>query len=328
MVQRSKLSTSLKPKPPKSAKIWATNQQQWKTLKKSPKTTPLTHHTPTFKEQVKQSFPKHPENLYQAGFPGQECIYQIKRPNGKPELCPLSVPAASPQEASKQQAWADSHQELGSLPNLGALLPTPALDTLFSYWILEQRNFTLFEVSQRQQEWVEGEKNPYLSHSIHCHMRTVQTATYKWDHMPARELAQQCFWQSAVYSHSWSSKLMRKKFILVRKSSGTCFAGVCHFQRLLTAKPLSQMTKLLKNFFCKGNPHHLLGFASLSQNCKSSQVKSRPKSCSAWQGAEVWRIQKLRTPTLQISWNSLTSGKQGIQQLPLTEAAFSHSRLC
>jgi hypothetical protein len=50
-------------------------------------------------------------------------------------------------------------------------------------------------------------KNAYLSHSIRCHMQTVQKVTYNLDHRPARELAQQCFLQSVVYSHNLNSKV-------------------------------------------------------------------------------------------------------------------------
>ena len=49
-------------------------------------------------------------------------------------------------------------------------------------------------------------------------MQTVQTATCKWDHMPARELAQQCFLQSAVYSRSWSSKFSEEKSLFLQDS--------------------------------------------------------------------------------------------------------------
>lgn len=50
-------------------------------------------------------------------------------------------------------------------------------------------------------------KNAYLSHSIRCHMRTVQKVTYNSGHRPAHELAQQCFLQSVVYSHNLNSKM-------------------------------------------------------------------------------------------------------------------------
>lgn len=48
-------------------------------------------------------------------------------------------------------------------------------------------------------------KNAYLSHSIRCHMQTVQKVTYNLGHRPAHELAQQCFLLSVVYSHNLNS---------------------------------------------------------------------------------------------------------------------------
>lgn len=50
-------------------------------------------------------------------------------------------------------------------------------------------------------------KNAYLSHSIHCHMQTVQKVTYNLGHRPAHELAQQCFLPSVVYSHNLNSNM-------------------------------------------------------------------------------------------------------------------------
>lgn len=50
-------------------------------------------------------------------------------------------------------------------------------------------------------------ENAYLSHLIHCHMQTVQKVTYNLGHRPAHALAQQCFLQSAVYSHNLNSKM-------------------------------------------------------------------------------------------------------------------------
>lgn len=57
-------------------------------------------------------------------------------------------------------------------------------------------------------------KNAYLSHSIRCHMQTVQKVTCNLGHRLARELAQQCFLQSVVYSHNLNSKMKERGVFL------------------------------------------------------------------------------------------------------------------
>lgn len=105
--------------------------------------------------------------------------------------------------------------------------------TLFSNWICGTTELHFAQEFLKTARVGGGGKiSPYLSHSIHCHMRTVQTVTCKWDHKPARELAQQCFSQSAVCSHSWSSKLRRKKVHSYRNklySTGNCSANAHQF---------------------------------------------------------------------------------------------------
>lgn len=136
----------------------------------------------------------------------------------------LCIPAASPQEASDQpgpamtyvRSWGPCQTQHASL----VLYCQPHFLALCSIRSANNRTslcLRFLKDSRSGRKRKKKKKKSYLSHSIHCHMQTVQTATCKWDHMPAHELVQQCFLQSAVYSHSWSSKLMRKKVYSCKK---------------------------------------------------------------------------------------------------------------
>lgn len=132
----------------------------------------------------------------------------------------------------------DPHQEPGSLPNaareLSAPRPTASLTALFSYQSLERQNFTLLKVSQRWQEW-EGKKTILTSHI----QSIVTRKLCKRRHVSGiiRQLVSLLSDASRSLLYALIVGVLNergKEVILTRKSTGSCFAGVCqhlHFQR-------------------------------------------------------------------------------------------------
>lgn len=132
--------------------------------------------------------------------------------------CVLRVPAASPQEAADRPGPGMTRIRSRGPCQTQRVRSTLHCQPHFSppcfpirVWNDRTSLCLRFLRDSRSGREEKKKKNSYLSHSIHYHTQTVQTATCKWDHTPARELAQRCFSQSAVCSHSWSSTLRSKK---------------------------------------------------------------------------------------------------------------------